>query len=150
MLNLSLGDLLLGHNTPGHSLSSEEEGRKAWYPCPLSDSSRIVVYLPTGYVPTPKNGIAKIGNDLGVGGDMHIGMMDFNVFAWKDGYIDLAAPWVQLYPANINGNDDKYTPAMLSSLFGISRTVQGPLALGISSSGTLVSVLHYDQLKSSE
>eukprot|EP00579_Thalassiosira_antarctica_P010352 CAMPEP_0201917940 /NCGR_PEP_ID=MMETSP0903-20130614/7208_1 /ASSEMBLY_ACC=CAM_ASM_000552 /TAXON_ID=420261 /ORGANISM="Thalassiosira antarctica, Strain CCMP982" /LENGTH=784 /DNA_ID=CAMNT_0048454113 /DNA_START=1 /DNA_END=2355 /DNA_ORIENTATION=+ len=145
-LNLSLGDLLLGHTTLEHSLSSEEEGWKAWYPCPLSDSSRIVMHLPTGYVSTPKNGIAKISNDLD--GDTHTGMMEFDVFAWKDGYVDLAAPWAQLYPVNVNANDDKYTPATSSSLFGISRTVQRPL--GVSSSGTLVSVLRYDQLKSSE
>eukprot|EP00970_Alexandrium_tamarense_P000040 scaffold6_cov190-Alexandrium_tamarense.AAC.36 len=38
---VSLGDLLIGHNTLAASL--EGQGWKAWYPCPLSDTSRIVM-----------------------------------------------------------------------------------------------------------
>jgi len=145
-LNLSLGDLLLGHETLRHSLSAEKEGWKAWYPCPLSDSSRVVMHLPEGYVTATNDGVVAISD----GGDSHTRTMEFDTLAWKDGYIDLAAPWAQLYPSNMKENDEKHALSMAtpSSLFGISRTVHRPL--GVSSSGTLVTVLNYDQLKSSD
>jgi hypothetical protein len=128
-LTLSLGDLLLGRHTLAYALTSEEEGWKAWYPCPLSDSSRIVMYLPTGYV-------ARLSTD-GFDGDTQFeGRMEFNVLAWKDGFIDLAAPWAQIFR-----NVEKQLTVPSSAIFGISRTVQRPL--GISSSGTLVSVLRH-------
>ena len=131
MLTLSLGDLLLGHHTLEHALSTEEEGWKAWYPCPLSDSSRIMMYLPTGY-------IARLSTD-GFDGDTQFeGRMEFNVLAWKDGFIDLAAPWAQIFR-----NEEKQLTGPSSAIFGISRTAQRPL--GISSSGTLVTVLRHDQ-----
>jgi hypothetical protein len=130
-LSLSLGDLLLGHHTLEHALSTEEEGWKAWYPCPLSDSSRIMMYLPTGY-------IASLSTD-GFDGDTHFkGMMEFDVLKWKDGFIDLAAPWAQIFR-----NEENHLPVPSLAMFGISRTAQRPL--GILSSGTLVSVLRHDQ-----
>jgi hypothetical protein len=130
-LSLSLGDLLLGHHTLEHALSTEEEGWKAWYPCPLSDSSRIMMYLPAGY-------IARLSTD-GFDGDTQFeGRAEFNVLAWKDGFIDLAAPWAQILRT-----EEKQLTVQSSAIFGISRTAQRPL--GISSSGTLVSVLRHDQ-----
>jgi hypothetical protein len=130
-LSLSLGDLLLGHHTLEHDLSTEEEGWKAWYPCPLSDSSRIMMYLPTGY-------IARLNTD-GFDGDTQFeGRAEFNVLAWKDEFIDLAAPWAQILR-----NEEKQLTVQSSVIFGISRTAQRPL--GIASSGTLVSVLRHDQ-----
>ncbi|KAL3807740.1 hypothetical protein ACHAXA_008374 [Cyclostephanos tholiformis] len=130
-LNLSLGDLLLGHYTLEHVLSSEDEGWKAWYPCPLSDSSRIMMYVPTGY-------IASVSTDGFDGDTQFVGSMEFNVLGWKDGFIDLNAPWAQIF------RNEKNLPTVpSSSMFGISRTAQKPL--GISSSGTLVFVLRHDR-----
>mmetsp|Transcript_19428 Transcript_19428/g.41526 ORF Transcript_19428/g.41526 Transcript_19428/m.41526 type:complete len:779 (-) Transcript_19428:106-2442(-) len=139
-LNLSLGDVLLGHDTLEHSLSTEKEDWKAWYPCPLSDSSRIFMHLPEGYAVSLNSGIDTIRKDP----DSH--KMELDVFAWKDGYIDLTAPLIQLYP--VNDNADQNFPVAVSSKFGISRTVRRPL--GVSSSGTLVTVLRYDQWEISE
>ena len=133
-LSLSLGDLLLGHHTLEHALSTEEEGWKAWYPCPLSDSSRIMMYLPTGY-------IARLNTDGSDGDTQFEGRAEFNVLAWKDGFIDLAAPWAQ-----ISRNEETQLTVPSSAIFGISRTAQR--LLGISSSGTLVSVLRHDQSSS--
>jgi hypothetical protein len=128
-LRLSLGDLLLGHHTLKYALSLEEEGWKAWYPCLLSDSSRIMMYLPTGY-------IASLSTD-GFGGEtQYEDSMELNVLTWKDGYIDLNAPWAQIFRS-----EEKHLAWRSSSLFGISRTAQKPL--GVSSSGTLISVLRH-------
>lgn len=143
-LNVSLGDLLLGRETLQKSLSMEKEGRMAWYPCPLSISSRIAMYLPKGFAAALSHGVKTI-DDRSDGG---VGMAEFDVLTWKDGYIDLSAPWAQLHRTNQKDTRGEYATATASSLFGISRTVQRPR--GVSSSGTLVTVLRYDQLKSFE
>lgn len=126
---VSLGDLLIGHNTLAASL--EGQGWKAWYPCPLSDTSRIVMYVPTGYrteLVTAEVGVA-IENE---------GRLEIDVLTAKDGYIDLASPWAQLH--RTEEENAKESPAQ--SVFGISRTVQRPL--GVASTGTLVTVLRHD------
>ena len=99
------------------------------------------MHLPKGYVATLEDGIDT--TSTGVHSQTHTGSIDFNVLSWKDGHIDLDSPWAQLHPAI---DDETNLPMPLSSMFGISRTVQRPL--GISSSGTLVSVLRYDQSNS--
>lgn len=141
-LNVSLGDLLLGHNALEYAMSSEEGGWKAWYPCPMSDSSRILMYMPTGYAAALNDGVS-----IGFDSDAHAGKMELDVFAWKD-HIDLAAPWAQIHHANENSKNDQVLLAPTSPLFGISRTVQRPL--GVSSSGTLVTALRYDQSESEQ
>lgn len=134
--HLSLGDLLIGRNTlQQQSLTSGEEGM-AYYPCPLSDSGRIVMYLPPGYGVSLAGGIEKIS-------DRSDKKMVFNVLDMENGYITLAAPLFQFQPVN-----ERESNSQLSSQFGISRTVQRPL--GIASSGTLVTVLRYDGLKSEQ
>jgi len=145
-LKLSLGDLLFGHNTLVNSLSSEKDGWKAWYPCPLSDSSRISIELPRYYAATLDDSISSMKSHLD--GDKHAGIIEFDVLSWKDGYIDLTAPLAQISPINENDDEHRYTQYTLPPLFGISRTVQRPL--GVSSSGTLVTVLRFGHLKGSE
>jgi len=130
-INLSLGDILLGHNTLKQSPSTVENGsRKEWHPCPLSDSSRILLYLPNGC------GANFANEDFKVDAQVK-GKMEFNVLTSNNGYIDLTAPWVQL------SYDNEKIATTQSSLYGISRTVQRPL--GIASSGTLISVVRYGQ-----
>ena len=133
--NLSLGDVFLGHNTMEEQ--SPKVGRKAWHPCPLSDSSRILMYLPKGYDAKFVNGV----NTVYGGGVQQEERIEFDVLALTEGYIDLAAPWAQLYAKE---KTQPGTSQQQQSLYGISRTVHRPL--GISSSGTLVSVLRYGQL----
>jgi len=129
VLNLSLGDLILG---------SKREGSKAWYPCPLSDSSRVSLYTPTGFTNKIAAGTGFINNDANGSTDGE--KLEFNALDWEDGFFDLSAQWIQMYQNDQASNDGN------SSLFGISRTVQRPL--GLSSIGTLVSVFRYDQIAS--
>ncbi|KAL3762715.1 hypothetical protein ACHAWU_001660 [Discostella pseudostelligera] len=140
-LTLSLGDLLVGHHTLQHSRSSQKEELKAWYPCPMSDSSRVVMYLPKGYaakLEDANNPHSTTGfNDE----RWREGRMEFNLLALRDGFIDLAAPWTMLSHIDENNIADQYP-----LLYGISRTVQRPS--GISSSGTMVSVLRYETIQS--
>ena len=140
-LNLSLGDILIGRQTQEQSSSTKKEGwTTTWHPCPLSDSSRILMDLPKGYDAKFMNDVKSI-SDGSLNNDTtnHGGRIEFNILASKDGYIDLKAPWTQLYHSN---NDGKYLAQQSSpSLYGISRTVQRPL--GISSSGTLIFVLRH-------
>ena len=130
-INLSLGDILLGHNTLKQSLSTDKKNgsRKEWHPCPLSDSSRILLYLPNGC------GANFANEDFKVDAQVK-GKMEFNVLTSNNGYTDLTAPWVQL------SYDNEKISTPQSSLYGISRTVQRPL--GIASSGTLISVVRYN------
>jgi hypothetical protein len=131
VLNLSLGDLILGNK--------REEGSKAWYPCPLSDSSRVSLYMPTGFTNKITAGTGVINNNAN--GSIDGGLLEFDAMKWEDGYYDLSAPWTQIFQTDQGSKDGKS-----SSLFGISRTVQRPL--GLSSVGTLVSVFRYDQIAS--
>lgn len=128
VLSLSLGDLILG--------SKREGGSKVWYPCPLSDSSSVSLYTPTGFTNRIAAGTGLIKDDAN--GNTDGKKLEFNALDWEDGYFDLSAPWIQMYQNEQASNDEK------SSLFGISRTVQRPL--GLSSIGTLVSVFRYDQI----
>ena len=128
VLNLSLGDLILGN---------KREGSKAWYPCPLSDSSRVSLYMPTGFTNKITAGTGLINNNANGGIDGE--KLEFNALKWEGGFFDFSAPWTQIYQNDQGSNDGKS-----SSLFGVSRTVQRPL--GLSSIGTLVSVFRYDQI----
>lgn len=139
-LTLSLGDLLVGHHTVQHSRSSQKEELRAWYPCPMSESSRVVMYLPNGYAANLKDA----NNSLRTGFDgerWHEGRMEFDVLALKYGLIDLASPWTMLSHIVEDSIADPST-----SLYGISRTVQRPS--GIASGGTMVSVLRYETIQS--
>jgi len=129
-LNLSLGDLILGN---------KREGSKAWYPCPLSDSSKVSLYTPIGFTNKVATGTGLINNDTN--GNIHGGKSEFNALTWENGYFDFSTPWTQLYQNEQGSND-----GISSSKFGISRTVQRPL--GLSSIGTIVSVFRYDQTAS--
>ncbi|KAL7446175.1 hypothetical protein ACHAXM_010041 [Skeletonema potamos] len=134
VLNLSLGDLILGNK--------RGEGSKAWYPCPLSDSSRVLLHMPAGFTSKITAGTGVINNDAN--GSIDGGeKFEFDAMKWKDGYYDLSASWAQIYQTEQGSEDGKS-----SSIFGISRTVQRPL--GLSSIGTLVSVLRYDQIASQD
>ena len=123
---LSLGDVLLGRNILEQSI--EKEGWKAWYPCLLSDSSRVILHLPTGYK-------AKVVDEETVVEKR----LDIDALSWEDGFIDLSEPLATLY--RVAGSDAQ--PAIKHSTFGISRTVQRPL--GIAGPGTLVTVLRVDE-----
>lgn len=127
VLNLSLGDLILG---------SKRGGSKAWYPCPLTDSSTVSLYTPTGFTNKIATGTGLINDDASGSTDGEI--LKFNALDWKDGYFDLSSPWIQMY------QNEQAIDNGISSLFGISRTVQRPL--GLSSIGTLVSVFRYDKI----
>ena len=130
VLDLSLGDLILGN---------KREESKAWHPCPLSDSSRVSLYTPTGFTHKIAEGTGLISNNAN--DEVDGGKLEFNALNWEEGYFDLSAPWTQIYQNEQGSNEGKP-----SSLFGISRTVQRPL--GLSSIGTLVSVFRYDQTAS--
>lgn len=137
-INVSIGDLLLGHHkTMGHVPLSLDDERMSWYPCPLSDSSKLILHLPFGFFAT------RSTNGFDDGDDMQLKeRVEINVLESKDGYIDLAAPWaiIHRHPNN------KHLTTVLSSTsstFGISRTMYRPL--GVSSSGTLVSVIRHGQ-----
>lgn len=136
---VSLGDLLIGHHMLQHSRASEKEGLKVWYPCPMSDSSRLIIYLPKGYVAKLEDAIKP----LSITGFDHDRWfeerMEFNILASKDGFVDLTTPWTMLGRDNEN-----IITSSSSTLYGISRTVHHPS--GISSSGTLVSVLRSETL----
>ena len=135
VLNLSLGDLILGRKALDRIPSSERE-ELAWHPCPLSDSSRISLYTPAGYTNTLAAGTGVYyDNDSGSIDGRKLG---FDALKWEDGYFNFNAPWIEIYQ---HGKDD--SDATAPSLFGIARTVQRPL--GLSSMGTLVSVFRYDK-----
>lgn len=135
VLNLSLGDLILGRKALDR-LPSSERGEWAWHPCPLSDSSRILLYTPAGYTNTLAAGTGVYyDNDSGSIDGRKLG---FDALKWEDGHFNFNAPWIQIHQHGEN-DSDKTAP----SLFGIARTVQRPL--GLSSKGTLVSVLRYDK-----
>lgn len=140
-LKLSLGDLLVGHHTLQHSLSSQKEERRAWYPCPMSDSSRVIMYLPRGYVAKIDDALDSLITTSFDQTRWHEGRIEFDILALKAGFIDLSAPWTMLSPT-----DESIVPDPLSLAFGISRTVSRPL--GISSSGTMVSVVRYEKPQS--
>ena len=124
-MTLSLGDVLLGRNALEQSI--EKEGWKAWYPCPLSDSSRIIVFFPTGYK-------ARIwGEDT-----VLTRRLDIDILAWEDEFIDLAETWATIYRVS---NDAQ--PTIKHLMFGISRTVQRPL--GITGPGTLVTAIRVEE-----
>ncbi len=138
-LKFSLGDLLVGHHTLQHSLSSpKKEEPRAWYPCPMSDSSRVIMYLPKGYIAKYDDAFDSLITDHDT---WHKGRMEFNILALKDRFIDLAAPW-----AILSDTDKSNITDPSPSLYGISRTVHRQS--GISSSGTMVSVLRYSILQS--
>lgn len=120
-LDLSLGDLLLGRNAAGG---------KAWRPCPLSDYSRVLAYLPVGYGASLKDGDGARG-----------GRMEFDVLARKDGHVDLAAAWARIHREDEEESAVGLPPAYHPSLFGISRTARRPT--GAASSGTLVMALRH-------
>jgi hypothetical protein len=135
VLNLSLGDLILGRKALDRIPSSERE-ELAWHPCPLSDSSRISLYTPAGYTNTLAAGTGVYyDNDSGSIDGRKLG---FDALKWEDGYFNFNAPWIEIHQ---HGKDD--SDATAPSLFGIARTVQRPL--GLSSMGTLVSVFRYDK-----
>lgn len=135
VLNLSLGDLILGRKALDR-ISSSERGEWAWHPCPLSDSSRISLYAPAGYTNTLAAGTGVYyDNDPGSIDGRKLG---FNALKWEDGHFNFNAPWIQIHQHREDDSDET-TP----SLFGIARTVQRPL--GLSSKGTLVSVFRYDK-----
>jgi hypothetical protein len=127
---LTLGDLLLGRSTLQQLVA--KEGWKAWYPCPLSDSSKIVLFLSDGY-------------EVMMDGEKKSGRIEIDAMAWKEGYMDLTESWAELYL--VDGYDANSTSIVDDSTFGISRTVQRPL--GISGPGTLVSVVRYANVSSS-
>ncbi|KAL3804681.1 hypothetical protein HJC23_008496 [Cyclotella cryptica] len=126
-LSVTLGDLLLGRNTLERSISTEGQGWKAWYPCPLSNSSKFILILPNGY----EARLAK--------GGVKSGKIEMNALAWKDGYMDLADTVAELY--RIDEDTSTKDSATIESRFGISRSVQRPL--GIAGGGTLVTVVRY-------
>ncbi|KAL7507199.1 hypothetical protein ACHAXN_004418 [Cyclotella atomus] len=119
-LPITLGDLLLGHDTLEQSVA--REGWKAWYPCPLSDSSKIHVYMPNGY-------------EVLIGDTPSSGMVEIDTAEWKDDYLDLVEPWAQIY--RVDGYKTEFTA--IEPVFGIARTIQRPL--GIAGPGTLVTVV---------
>lgn len=127
VLNLSLGDLILGN---------KKERPKAWNPCPLSDSSRVSLYTPIGFTHKIATGTGLTNN-----AKMDEEKMEFTALNWERGFYDLSAPWTQMYQNEQGSNEGNSSP-----LFGISRTVQRPL--GLSSIGTIVSVFRYDQTAS--
>lgn len=143
VFNLSLGDLILGNKTVDHILASEREGQKAWgwHPCPLSDSSRVSLYIPNGFTYVIATGTGVVNESIiDSFGERKL---VFDALNWQDGYFDFSAPWIQIYQ---NGEDVNF--GKRSSLFGISRTVRRPL--GLSYTGSLVSVFRYDQIASGD
>lgn len=142
-LHVALGDLLLGNSLFARSLN--EEGWKAWYPCPLSDSSKIIMYIPRGYKSVMETDISSIADGSASSDDIDR-KLEFNLLSWKDGYIDLAAPFAKMHRSNEKTNNDECSSGQPSSLYGISRTAQRPL--GPSSAGTMLTVLRYGQLSS--
>jgi hypothetical protein len=111
----------------------------AWYPCPLSDSSKLILHLPLGYSAT-----LSTNNDFDGDGDntQLKERVEINVLESKGGYIDLTAPWAIIHRLSDN-KKHLTTVSSTSSMFGISRTMYRPL--GVSSSGTLVSVIRHGQ-----
>ncbi|KAL7521986.1 hypothetical protein ACHAWX_006682 [Stephanocyclus meneghinianus] len=126
-LPVTLGDLILGHNTLERSISLNGQGWKAWYPCPLSDSSKFMFVLPNGYEARLAEGGVKSGT------------IEIDALAWKDGYMDLADTFAELY--RVGEDTISHDLTTKESAFGISRSVQRPL--GIAGGGTLVSVVRY-------
>lgn len=123
---MTLGDLLLGRQQLQQLVRSE--GWKAWYPCPLSDSSKVTILLPTGYEAIV----------IGEGRVVVSGRIEVDTMTWNDGYLDLAEPWIELYRNNSH-HAQKSTPTQEAHQFGISRTVQRPH--GITGSGTWITVV---------
>ena len=139
-LTVSIGDLLLGHHTVQHSLSSQKDKLRAWHACPMSDTSRVIMYLPKGYAVKVDDDIDSLSTTGFDHDGWHEGRMEFNILGLRDGFIELSTPW-----AMFRHTDESSIPDPSSSLYGISRTVHRPS--GISSSGTIVSVLRYDMLQ---
>ena len=125
VINLSLGDLILGNN---------RDELKTWNPCPLSDSSKVSLYTPTGL----ESKVASLG--AGLISSVISGMKyDFNAMMSENVYFDLNSPLTQLYQLD----EEKSVGKASSPLFGISRTVQRHLGLA---SGTIVSVFRYGDI----
>eukprot|EP00956_Cyclotella_meneghiniana_P020279 scaffold35501_cov23-Cyclotella_meneghiniana.AAC.1 len=124
---MSLGDVLLGRRQLQQLV--RREGWKAWYPCPLSNSSKVTLVLPNGYE------AIVMGEEEGEQ-EVVLGRIEVNALkSWKDGYLDLAEPWIELHRSHAK----KPTPIEEAHQFGISRTIQRPH--GITGPGTWITVV---------
>jgi hypothetical protein len=130
-LSVSMGDILLGHNTLERLIPFGGQDGKAWYPCPLSESSKIILNLPNGYEANM------------VSGKNQSGRIEVDAFAWKEGYLDLAEPWAELYRVEDSTGDS----TMIEPTYGISRSVQRPL--GVAGKGTLVMAVRNGEVTTS-
>mmetsp|Transcript_1821 Transcript_1821/g.3691 ORF Transcript_1821/g.3691 Transcript_1821/m.3691 type:complete len:812 (-) Transcript_1821:1386-3821(-) len=132
--HVSLGDLLVGNSALAHMLN--KQGWEAWYPCPLSDSSKVVVHIPEGYSIIVENDMVSITGNGETHAKSSNRKLEINMLARKHGYMDLAAPLAKIFLSSIGREQS-------SAHYGISRTVQRPL--GTAGSGTILSVLRYGQ-----